>query len=152
MMQLFHNLAAPILYQSIIAPDLVTLLQGLGPKDTARSSRRIKRKVDLVGKTTDLRIVGLGPSIHTIPHLPSLLHGEDDWTQIGLARAENHKRVRRLAIQEMTRFHEITSDYNCPLERPHFQNLKRLILGQRFDHGWEYLRKGTRSLSGSPEA
>jgi hypothetical protein len=76
--KLFNNLASPILYQSVVANDLSSLVQGLSSYDNIElHARSTPSKDEWVAQTRDLRIVGFGPTGRLVIKLRDILAAGD---------------------------------------------------------------------------
>jgi hypothetical protein len=141
----FHELATPILYHSIVINDLPSLVKGLSAYEGPQTiTRKTQRKDQLVAKTKHLRMVGFGPTGRPAISLGSLLEkggreGRKRWTIVGIPLKRGLELSREMAIQELIDLQD-HEDIDYPLrENPAFTSLEAVVIGQRFDRGWDHL-------------
>lgn len=146
-LQLFHDLAAPILYHSIVVNDLPTLVKEISLYDIpSKVPRRTRDKDALVARTKHLRIVGFGPAGKPELRIQLLLrHGE--WDMVGMSSDEALEFSREEAIWDLTSLEHVMEDLDADAEEmlfesPPFKSLETMVLGQRYDRGWDYLSSG----------
>lgn len=139
--KLFNNLASPILYQSVVANDLSSLVQGLSSYDNIElHARSTPSKDEWVAQTRDLRIVGFGPTGRLVIKLRDIL-AAGDWTTVGLTPRQGLTKSRQLALSAFDKiFQSVRQADTDLLEVPPFKSLRNLVLGQRHDRGWDFLK------------
>ena len=138
---LFNNLASPILYQSVVANDLPSLVQGLSSYDNIElHAPSTPSKDEWAAQTRDLRIVGFGPTGRLVIKLRDILEA-GDWTTVGLTPEQSLTRSRQLAVSAFEKMFEAVRQADTDvLQNPPFKSLRNLVLGQRHDRGWDFLK------------
>lgn len=143
---MFHELATPILYHSIVIDDLPSLVKGLSAYEGPQTiTRKTQRKDQLVAKTKHLRMVGFGPTGRPSISLGSLLEkggreGRKRWKIVGIPLERGLELSREMAIQGLIDLQD-HEDIDYPLrQNPAFTSLQTVVIGQRFDRGWDHLK------------
>lgn len=138
-LQLFHSLAAPILYRTMVLPNLPILLRKLDAfGNLAERPRSLKTAPleALLAQTQTLRIAGLPPPLRPKVRLEHLLrHGSGGWIEIGATAEKTLEAARSAAYMELEALIEISHD---PKQQDItiFPKVQQIILGQRSFWSW----------------
>lgn len=125
----------------MVANDLSSLVQGLSSYDNIElHARSTPSKDERVAQTRDLRIVGFGPTGRLVIKLRDIL-AAGDWTTVGLTPRQGLTKSRQLALSAFDKmFQSVRQADTDLLEVPPFKSLRNLVLGQRHDRGWDFLK------------
>jgi hypothetical protein len=139
-LQRFHSLAAPILYRTVVLPNLPILLGELhafGNLPERPSSLKTAPLEVLLAQTQTLRIAGLPPPRRPKLRLEHLLqHGSEWWRQIGAKPKEDLEEARWVTLVELEALKTIFDNNPKQQDLTVFPNVQHIILGQRSFWHW----------------